>query len=169
MRQFLIIFFILASARYFNAVGQEKTMNMSKADSKKSSIIADNAKLELVSSQFSFTEGPATDKEGNIFFTDQPNNRIWKYSTEGKLSIFLENAGRSNGMYFDKTGNLITCADEQNQLWQIGMDGTIKVLITNFEGKHFNGPNDVWVSRNGILYFTDPYYQRDYWTRQKRN
>ena len=52
-----------------------------------SGIIADAATLQLVSSQFSFTEGPAVDKKGNIFFTDQPNDKIWKYDTDGKLSV----------------------------------------------------------------------------------
>ncbi len=89
-------------------------------DAKKaSSIIADNATLQLISDQFSFTEGPAADKNGNVYFTDQPNNRIWKFSTDRKLSVFMENAGRSNGTYFDKDGNLITCADEHNQMWSI--------------------------------------------------
>ena len=73
-------------------------------------------RAQLISKQFSFTEGASVDKKGNVFFTDQPNNKIWEYSTDGKLSVFLDNAGRSNGMYFDAKGNLITCADENNQL-----------------------------------------------------
>src|SRR5687768_17431002 len=59
-------------------------------------IIAPGAKLQLVSNQFSFTEGPAANKNGDVYFTDQPNNKIWKYSTEGELSVFLDKAGRSN-------------------------------------------------------------------------
>ena len=69
------------------------------------------AKPQLISRQFSFTEGASVDKKGNVFFTDQPNNKIWEYATNGKLSVFLDSAGRSNGMYFDKKGNLVTCAD----------------------------------------------------------
>lgn len=130
-------------------------------------IIADGAVPQLISRQFSFTEGPATDKHGNIFFTDQPNNKIWKYDTHGKLLVFLENAGRSNGMYFDKKGNLIACADEQNQLWSISKKKKIKVLVNDLNGKKLNGPNDVWVAPNGDIYITDPYYQRSYWTRTK--
>lgn len=118
----------------------------------------------LISNQFSFTEGPAVDKEGNIFFTDQPNNQIWKYGIDGKLSLFMNNTGRSNGMYFDNEGNLITCADEHNQLIEISPSKRIRVLADNFNGKIFNGPNDVWVNPlNGDIYFTDPYYKRDYW------
>lgn len=124
-------------------------------------------KAVLVAKQFSFTEGPAVDKKGNVFFTDQPNDKIWKYDTDGKLSIFLDSAGRSNGMYFDKKGNLISCADEKNQLWSISPKGKVKVLLANYKGLLFNGPNDVWVRPDGGLYITDPYYQRNYWTRKK--
>lgn len=131
-----------------------------------SPVIADGASAKLISKQFSFTEGPANDKEGNIYFTDQPNNNIWKYSTDGKLSVFLDSAGRSNGLYFDKKGNLVSCADEHNQLWSIDKRGKVTVLLKDFKGLHFNGPNDLWIHPGGTIYFTDPYYQRDYWTRK---
>ncbi|MGF7040716.1 SMP-30/gluconolactonase/LRE family protein [Mucilaginibacter lappiensis] len=124
-------------------------------------------KPQLVAKQFSFTEGPAVDRYGNIFFTDQPNDKIWKYDTEGKLSIFLDSAGRSNGMYFDKKGNLISCADAKDELWSISPKGKITVLLKDYNGHMFNGPNDVWVRPDGGIYITDPYYQRDYWTRKK--
>jgi len=107
------------------------------------------------------------DKKGNIFFTDQPNDKIWEYDTDGKLSIFMDGTGRSNGMYFDKKGNLITCADQKNELWSITPKKQVTVLLRNFQGHAFNGPNDVWVDNNGGIYLTDPYYQRDYWTRKK--
>ncbi|HEU0063877.1 MAG TPA: SMP-30/gluconolactonase/LRE family protein [Flavisolibacter sp.] len=128
-------------------------------------ILAKGAEPKLISRQFSFTEGPATDKQGNIFFTDQPNNKIWKYDIDGKLTLFLDNAGRSNGMYFDSRGNLISCADEKNQLWSISKDKKVKVLVKDLNGKNLNGPNDVWVSPSGDMYITDPYYQRPYWKR----
>jgi gluconolactonase len=130
-------------------------------------IIATGAVPKLISRQFKFTEGPAVDKKGAIFFTDQPNNQIWKYGTDGKLSIFLDPAGRSNGMYFDKKGNLITCADEHNQLWSISPKGKVTVLVKDYKGQQLNGPNDLWVHPKGGIYFTDPYYQREYWTRKK--
>lgn len=124
-------------------------------------------KPRLISSQFGFTEGPAVDKAGNIFFTDQNNNKIWKYGIDGKLSLFMDNAGRSNGMMFDNKGNLIACADEHNQLWSIKPNGKVKVLLKDYQGKLLNGPNDVWVDKKGGIYFTDPYYQRSWWERKK--
>jgi gluconolactonase len=129
-------------------------------------IIAQGATPVLVSNEFKFTEGPVADKEGNVYFTDQPNNRIMKYDVEGNLSVFMENAGRSNGMYFDKAGNLVTCADENNELWSISKDKKVKVLLKDYEGKKLNGPNDLWIDKKGGIFFTDPYYQRDYWTRK---
>ena len=119
---------------------------------------------QLVAKQFKFTEGPTVDKHGTVFFTDQPNDKIWKYDTDGKLSVFLSPSGRSNGMYFDNKGNLIACADAQNELWSIAPNGQHTVLVSQQPGLHLNGPNDVWVSpKGGGIFFTDPYYARDYW------
>src|SRR4051812_46492756 len=129
------------------------------------SLVKDSATPQLVSKQFAFTEGPAVDKKGNIFFTDQPNNKIWKYDRDGKLSVFMEGTGRSNGMYFDKKGNLISAADEQDQIWSISPKGKVTVLLKDWKGMRFNGPNDLWIDRSGGIYFTDPYYARDYWDR----
>jgi len=124
-------------------------------------------KAMLIAKQFSFTEGASVDKKGNVFFTDQPNNKIWEYSADGKLTVFLDSAGRSNGMYFDKKGNLVTCADEHEQLWSISPDKKIKVLLTDYQGHLMNGPNDIWIDNKGGIYMTDPYYQRPWWTRTK--
>jgi gluconolactonase len=128
--------------------------------------IAGDNKPILISSQFSFTEGPAVDRLGNIFFTDQPNNKIWEYDVHGKLSVFLDTAGRSNGMYFDSRGNLITCADEKDQLWSISPKRKVTILLKDFNGHRFNGPNDLWIDADDGIYFTDPYFQRDYWERK---
>ena len=130
------------------------------------SLVADGAKVELIVKQFSFTEGPAVDKKGNIFFTDQPNDKIYKYDTEGKVSLFLDKTGRSNGLYFDKKGNIIACADEKDELWRITPAGKVTVMMTGYNGYQLNGPNDLWLNAKEGVYFTDPYYQRNYWTRQ---
>ena len=131
-----------------------------------STIIAPGATIQLVSNQFSFTEGPAANKKGVVFFTDQPNDKIWKYDTNGKLSVFLDKTGHSNGMYFDIKGNLISCADEKNELWSIKPSGKVTVLLKDFNGARLNGPNDLWIDAKRGIYFTDPYYQRSYWDRK---
>ena len=129
-------------------------------------IIAEGAKVEQVADGFRFTEGPAVDKAGNVYFTDQPNDRILKWSADDeKVSVFLEKTGRANGLYFDKQGNLLSCSDMDNELWKIDMKGKHVVLVADYEGKKLNGPNDLWVHPNGGIYFTDPLYRREYWTR----
>ncbi|SEL34424.1 gluconolactonase [Maribacter orientalis] len=129
-------------------------------------LVAEGAELIQISNEYSFTEGPASDKNGNVFFTDQPNDKIIKWNeSDNSLSIFKEPAGRANGLYFDQNENLLAAADNENELWRINANGKVDTLITNFEGKKLNGPNDLWVDLHGGIYFTDPYYQRPYWDR----
>jgi gluconolactonase len=132
------------------------------ADSK---IIAPGATLQKLAGDFAFTEGPASDGQGNVFFTDQPNDRIMKWSVDGKLTTFMQPCGRSNGLTFDPEGNLWACADEKNEMWRIDPAGKATVVIKDFKGRLLNGPNDVWIRPGGGLYFTDPYYKRPYWKR----
>jgi gluconolactonase len=130
-----------------------------------SKIIAPGATLQKLAGDFAFTEGPASDREGNVFFTDQPNNRILKWSVDGKLSTFMQPCGRANGLSFDKEGYLWACADEKNELWRIDPAGKATVIVKDYKGKLLNGPNDVWIRPGGGLYFTDPHYKREYWKR----
>jgi len=127
-------------------------------------VIAPGATLQKLAGGFAFTEGPTCDARGAVFFTDQPNDRIVKWSEAEGLSTFLQPAGRANGMYFDPRGHLIACADEKNELWSIAPDGTRSVLVSEYQGKRLNGPNDVWVRPDGAIFFTDPFYQRSWWT-----
>jgi gluconolactonase len=130
-----------------------------------SRIIALGATLQKLAGDFAFTEGPACDREGNVFFTDQPNDRILKWSVEEKLSTFMQPCGRANGLSFDLQGNLWACADEKNEMWRIDPAGKATVVVKDYQGKLLNGPNDVWIRPGGGLYFTDPYYKRPYWKR----
>lgn len=121
--------------------------------------------LVTVQTGFGFTEGPAVDKDGNVFFTDQPNDKIHKWdATTGAVTTFLTGTGRANGMAFDKDGFLIACADMYGELWKIAPDGSHTVLVDNYEGKLLNGPNDVWINPvTGGMYITDPIFPRGYW------
>ncbi len=131
-----------------------------------SPVIAAGAKLETVALDFNFTEGPAADKDGNVYFTDQPNDRIMRYGIDGKLTTFMQPSGRSNGLCFDGDGKLIACADEKNEMWAIDVSNKSKtVIINNYQGKLLNAPNDVWVDPAGGIYFSDPFYKRDWWKR----
>jgi gluconolactonase len=130
-----------------------------------SPVIAPGGRLMKLAGDFKFTEGPTADAEGNVFFTDQPNDRILKWSIDGKLSTFMQPCGRSNGLCFDARGDLWACADEKNELWRIDPKGKVTVVVKDYQAKLLNGPNDVWPRPAGGLYFTDPYYKRDYWKR----
>ncbi len=126
-------------------------------------VVAPGAKVEKLAGDFQFTEGPTADAAGNVFFTDQPNDRIMKWSVDGKLTTFLQPAGRANGMCFDRQGQLIACADERNELWSIDTSGKATVLLAGYQDKRLNGPNDVWIRPDGAMYFTDPFYKRPWW------
>jgi gluconolactonase len=132
-----------------------------------SPIIADGAQVEKAGSGYGFTEGCTADKDGNVFFTDQnhePGGQILRWSAEdGKITVWLEPTGRSNGERFAPNGDLITCADEHNQLWRVTPDKKVTVLVKDYNGKLLDGPNDVWVLPNGGMYLTDPYYHRPWW------
>jgi gluconolactonase len=124
-----------------------------------------HGQLVTLASGFSFTEGPAADRHGNVYFTDQPNDRIYRWDAgTRKVELFLEGTGRANGMAFDREGNLIAAADMYGELWKIRPDGTHEVLVDNYQGKMLNGPNDVWINpTNGGIYLTDPIFPRAYW------
>jgi len=131
-------------------------------------LVAPGAEVRLCADIFKFTEGPAPDAAGNVFFTDQPNNKIYKWSVDGKLSIFHDRPGRANGLFFDKHDNLWACADMDNELWMIDPQGNVTIFVHDFDGKLLNGPNDLWPDTHGGIYFTDPLYKRPYWTRDPK-
>lgn len=114
--------------------------------------------VQKLAGGFKFIEGPAVDKQGNIYFTDIPNSRIHKWSVTGELSTFKENTNRANGLFFDKAGNLIACAGGAGNVVSITPKGEMTVLAAQYNGKPFNSPNDLWIDPKGGIYFTDPRY-----------
>ena len=123
-----------------------------------SELVADDGKVEKLADGFIFTEGPAVDADGNVFFTDIPNSRIHQWSTDGKLSTFRENTGRANGLFFDRDGNLLCCEGGARQLTSVSPDGKVTVLANDYDGKKLNSPNDLWIDPQGGIYFSDPRY-----------
>ena len=128
-----------------------------------SSIIAPGAKLEKLGDGYVYTEGPAVDRDGNMFFTDKFNDRIveWR-AADGKFSDWLKPAGHAVGTYFDNAGNLLAAADGKGELLSIAPDKKVTVLVSDFGDKLFNGPNDLWIRPDGGVYFTDPFYYSYY-------
>ncbi len=106
---------------------------------------------------FQFTEGPAADANGNVYFVDPRTNRIHRTDTRGLLSVFLTNSSACNGMMFDQRGRLVACQGGKQRLIAIDPVTTnITVLASNFQGHPFFGPNDVVVDWYGGAYFSDP-------------
>ncbi|MBX7223533.1 MAG: SMP-30/gluconolactonase/LRE family protein [Blastocatellia bacterium] len=108
---------------------------------------------------FTFTEGPAADTQGNIYFTDVQRSRIHVLDTQGQLSTFLENTQGANGLMFDGRGRLIACQGGAGRIIAIDIaTKAIEVVADQFQGKRFNSPNDLVVDRQGGVYFSDPVF-----------
>src|SRR5262245_52487198 len=106
--------------------------------------------------KFKFTEGPAHDKDGNVYFTDIPNERIHRVDTAGKLTLFREKTNRANGLMVTAKGEVVAC-EMAGQVVAYSADGTKRrVLAAKHNGKRFNAPNDLVLDKNGGVYFTDP-------------
>jgi sugar lactone lactonase YvrE/enterochelin esterase-like enzyme len=108
---------------------------------------------ELVTEGYGFTEGPAVNRDGEIFFTDMRANRIHRIDADGEVSVFAEDSGAANGLMFGADGRLYACANGKRQIAAYNDDGTREVICEGVNS------NDVVIARNGI-YFTDPHGSR---------
>lgn len=112
-------------------------------------------------SLFVFTEGPACDSAGTLFFTDGPTGKIWRVDDENKFTVIITGAGRPDGQMFDHQGNLVVCEYDAKKVSYWSPDGKlIKVLADEYNKKGLNGPNDVVIDRKGGIYFSDPFFKR---------
>ena len=112
-----------------------------------------------------FTEGPVVDADGNLFFSDGPNDRIMKRNVAGDVSVFLKYCGAANGMLLDWQGRLLMCQSSRpggaRALARREPNGSITTLTETFDGNRYIAPNDLCIDRLGRIYFTDPYYDGD--------
>jgi len=115
--------------------------------------------LKSVAGRYLFTEGPTTDATGNVYFSDINAGKIYKWSSDGSVSVFLDGLNKPNGLAFDHSGNLIACEGGAGRLIAIDSHGQITVLADQYNGTRFNEPNDLWIDPQGGIYFTDPVYQ----------
>ena len=118
--------------------------------------------VQKIASDCEFTEGPAVDALGNLFFSDGRNNRVMRLSTDGVLSVFHQPSGRANGTLLDNQGRLLMCQSSGEgglrRVARLETDGSETVMADKYEGKPFIAPNDLCIDRKGRIYFTDPYY-----------
>ena len=123
--------------------------------------------VERVASNLKFTEGPVWSREGYLLFSDIPANLILKLAPgSGAPATFRENSGGANGNVFDEKGRLYTCEEHARRVTRTDKKGNVEVLAERFEGKRLNSPNDIVVSRNGHVYFTDPAFGKAQDTRE---
>ena len=122
------------------------------------SVVATGAVLTQRVSGLQFTEGPAADAAGNIFFSDVTADIIYKWSLANQLSVFRTNSGGANGLKFDSTGNLLACEGDNGRLVSITPQTNVTVLTGAYGGLRYNEPNDLWIDPSGGVYFTDPVY-----------
>ena len=114
---------------------------------------------EKLHSDFQFTEGPASDQAGNLYFTDIPANRIYKLDANGNKAVFIEPSGHANGLMIDGVGNLVACQmDGQVVSFNIKTKEA-SMLAKSYMQQRFNAPNDLVIDKSGGVYFTDPHYR----------
>lgn len=122
----------------------------------------DEIDIKKVAGGCKFTEGPAADAEGNLFFSDSPNNRIMILRADGSLDVWKQPSGRANGMNFDPDGRLITCCAQgeggARAVQRYEKDGQVTTLASHYNGKRLNSPNDLCFDSDGNIFFTDPRY-----------
>jgi gluconolactonase len=115
-----------------------------------------NYKVDAVSTKHKFLEGPVwSAHEGYLLFADVPSNKIHKIDSKGQ-SVFRETSGGASGSAFDDKGRLLTCESHARRVVRTGKKDQVEVLADQFEGKKLNGPNDIAVTKNEHVFFTDP-------------
>ncbi len=128
-------------------------------------IIPPNTNLVRAWSRGEFTEGPAPMANGNILFSDI-GNRIMRFGpTSETTTVFRSPSGKANGLMFDPQGQLIACEGAGpgggRRISITTLDGKVRTLADSYEGKRFNSPNDLAITKTGNVYFTDPRYIGD--------
>lgn len=119
-------------------------------------LIESGAAVTKLADGFVFTEGPAVDTEGNVFFSDVRTSKTYQWSVDGELTTFREPSGEGNGMFFDQAGNLLVCESGNRRITRVSMDGDVTVVADSYDGKKLNSPNDIWIAPEGGIYFSDP-------------
>lgn len=113
-----------------------------------------SGEVEVVTEGYKFTEGPVWTPQGELLFTDIPNDVI----VRGDHEEFRKPSGKANGLTYDPEGRLVACEHWNRRVTRTEPDGTISVLADSYDGKKLNSPNDAVIRSDGTVFFTDPPY-----------
>jgi gluconolactonase len=117
------------------------------------------ASAEKIAAGCIFTEGPVWNRRDNsLIFSDVRGDTMYRWSEAGGQAILRRPSGVSNGNTYDLAGRLVTCEHENRRISRTLADGTVETVVSHYEGKRLNSPNDIVGAPNGDLYFTDPPY-----------
>lgn len=123
-------------------------------------IIPPGAEFEVLGTGYGFSEGPAVDGQGNVYFSDGQNNSIYLYRPGQGVELFVDDSTDANGMMFNSRGELVVCEGAAYRIVAFDVETKEKrVLAQEIDGTHFNEPNDLTIDRNDGFYFTDPNYR----------
>jgi len=118
-----------------------------------------NAPVKQIASGFDWVEGPVWLGDANcLLFSDIPGNRIMRWIPGIGTSVFRQPSNFANGHTRDRQGRLVSCEHGTRRVTRTEWDGQITVIADSFQGKPLNSPNDVVVSSDGAIWFTDPHY-----------
>ena len=134
-------------------------MDASHAQPPAASTIAPTGKVETVREGFAFTEGPAWDPRGSLFFTDIPDAAIHRLSSGDQLTVFTDDSGHANGIMVAADGRMLVCQMDGRVVAYDIDTGKMTVLASAYQGTRFNAPNDLVIDRTGGIYFTDPLFR----------
>ncbi|TWU26952.1 Gluconolactonase precursor [Novipirellula galeiformis] len=115
--------------------------------------------VELVKDGFQFTEGPAWDESGILYFSDIPNTAIHRVHADGTVDVFTLESKHTNGIVVAADGRILACQMDGQVVVYDKNDASATVLANAYEGKRFNAPNDLVIDKQGGIYFTDPLYR----------
>ncbi len=128
-------------------------------DPRFNAFVMGNAPVKQLATGFDWAEGPVWFGDANcLLFSDIPNNRILRYTPGHGLTTFRAPSNYANGHTRDREGRLISCEHGTRRVSRTELDGSITVIADSYQGKRFNSPNDVVVTSDGAIWFTDPHY-----------
>ena len=136
-------------------------MNVEIRDERFRRVVGDDAPLETLGTGFQFTEGPIWHpSEHHLTFSDMPGDEMRRWSAPAGVTSFRKPSNKANGNTYDRLGRMLTCEHATSRVTRTGRDGKIAVLATHYRARELNSPNDVVVSQDGFIHFTDPTYGR---------